>query len=147
MARTKTEQFRLNQGSFEEVIGNPYAHPEPIVGHYVVLNTKSTIRTVGDSIGLGQATLNSARPSPTDFIVDVEQAVRLGLVRYTRGDKKAAAKLLQIFIATYITEEGVEIFDSRERRDIEQIIGRLLMERHISPVARYFRTIRRPIPK
>lgn len=141
MSRNKTEAFRLNKNAFDEVIGDPYGYEEK-VGHYIVLNTRSSIRVV-NNLGLGRSAINPAHPSSVDFFCDVEKTIMLGLTRYARGDKDEVPKLLRTFIATYISEEG-EIFDSRERRDIEQIIGRLLMERHISPVSRYFRTIRRP---
>ena len=141
--RNKTEQFRLNKSAFDEVIGDPFGLEETI-GHYVTLNTQSVIKAVNE-LGLGHGTANPAKPSPVDFTCDVEKVIKLGLTRYMRGDKLAAAKLLRTFIATYITESGTRIFSSNERRDIEQIIGRLLLERQISPVRLYFLTIRRRV--
>jgi hypothetical protein len=143
MARNKTEQFRLNKSAFDEVLGDPYGLEE-VVGQYVTLNTRSTIR-IANELGLGHGTTNPAKPSPIDFICDVEKAVRLGLTQYSRGDEDQFPTLLKTFIATYITEEATGIFDANERRDIEQIIGRILMDRGIAPVRRYFLTIRKKV--
>ena len=144
--KDRTELFRLNKSSFDEIIGDPYGWPESVIGQYTILNTRSSIRTTAGDLGLGQGTSNPASPSISDFCCDVEKSIHLGLIRHARGDKKKAASLLTVFLNTYIIEdESRETFDSKERRDIEQIIGRLFLQRKISPAKKYFTTQRKRV--
>lgn len=145
MQLSREERFRLNKNSFDEIIGDPYAYMEPVTGHYTAVITSSKIRPVADW-GSGKATPNAARPSPIDFCCDVERAVTLGLTRVAKGDKKRVAPLLRTFINTYITEDDTqEQFTAAERREIEQVIGRIFLDRNIAPVRKYFLTIRKKI--
>jgi hypothetical protein len=146
MSRNKTELFRLNKNAFDEIIGDPTGYPEPITGQFLTFNTRSSIKTTTSDLGVGKGTSNPATPSVSDFCCDVENAVHLGLVQYARGDKQEAVKLLTIFLNTYIVEdEKRDSFDSKERRAIEQVIGRIFLQRRISPVRSYFLTIRRKV--
>jgi hypothetical protein len=143
MQLSKQERFRLNKSAFDEIIGDPYAYPEPVQGHYTTVITSSKIRPVCNW-GEGRSAPNLARPSPLDFCCDVENIVQLGLVRFMRGDKAEAAKLLKVFINTYIIEDDKqESFSATERREIEQIIGRILLDRHVAPIRKYFLTVRK----
>lgn len=144
MARNKTEQYRLNKEAFDNVIGDPYALEE-VVGHYVTLNTRSSIKVVGD-LGVGKATGNPATPSAIDFFVDVEKAIYLGLIRFASGKREQVKRLWATFMNTYVVlDEAKDSFSANERKEVEQLIGQLFMDRRIHPVSLYFRTIRRRV--
>lgn len=143
----KNDRFRENQAAFEDVIGNPFALEE-VTGHYITVNTRSTIRAMDNNFDLGKGTGNAARPSFVDFSCDVERVIDLGLVRLANGDKDVAKTLQVVFVNTYITEDNTGLqFNAKERSELEQVMGRLFLARHISPVSRYFLTIRQKLSR
>ena len=78
-----------------------------------------------------------------DFFCDVEAAVEDGVKVFGRSWREPGQALF-VFTTTYITEDDkYYTFNQRERAKIEQIIGRILIERNISPVRKYFTAIRR----
>lgn len=129
----RSEKWHRNKMAFNEVIGDPYGFPEPIVGHYVEVQHKSSVSILDTSKQSSPSPMNKARPSAVDFCVDVDKAIEDGMDTYGED--------LEKFINTYIREEGY-IFRQKERSKIEQIIGNILIQRRISPVAKYFTTIK-----
>lgn len=128
----QAEEFRQNKLAFEDVLGDPFAIPEPIDGHYNTLRSRSSIKVARNNFDEGQATANPARPNVIDFSCDVDRVI----TEVIKGKK-----VLQSFLNTYMFGE-LEL-NSAERTVYEQRMGRLFIERRISPVARYFTTIRR----
>ena len=135
---TKSELAARNKQAFDEIIGDPYAYPEPLNGLYYTLKTKSSITAaVISEQGQSKSPVNKAKPSSVDFFVDVEAAVRDGLEAFF------GINTLDAFVSTYITEDGSQdAFSQNERAGVEQAIGRLFVARKISPVNRYFTTVK-----
>lgn len=125
-------EFSYNKNAFDDVIGDPFA-PEPIEGHYSKLQKRSDVRVAVNDFDIGKATRNTAQPNIMDFVCDVERLVDAGLT----GD----VKKIRAFQKTYITEESVE-FSTEERVTIEQSLGKLFRRYKLSPVSKYFQTIR-----
>lgn len=142
---TKSELVARNKAAFDEVIGDPYAYPEPLSGHYYLLKQRSSITAAPTPDKMqAKGPANRARPSSVDFFCDVEAAIRDGLESYFKNiPLECEFSPLDGFIATYITEDDrVVIYSQNERAGIEQAIGRLLVARKISPVTKYFTTVK-----
>lgn len=143
MARKQKHEDRLylNKKAFDEIIGDPYGK-EPIEGHYTVLKHRTSQMTAFIDSQMSPATRNAAQPSHIDFFCDVDAIVNEGLEIFKRSDfGRSQSQLLQLFDNTYWNE--VEpIFDQHDRADLEQIVGRLLRARKISPVSMYFTTVK-----
>lgn len=133
--------YAKRKGAFNEVIGDPYGYPEPIEGHYTLLKNKSSTAIVEPN-QKSPSPINQAKPNAIDFAVDVEAAVREGLVLFGHTDIRQIDHLLRMFYNTYITEIG-EVFDQQERAQIEQTIGYIFLKNGISPVMRYFTTVKK----
>jgi hypothetical protein len=129
------EQFRYNKIAFEDVIGDPFAKPEPIDGQYFTLARRSVIGVMDNNFDLGKGTRNPAQPSTTDFFCDVERTVEQAL---TPAEFKK-------FLDTYVIEVAGSEFTPKERMTIEQRIGKLFRLRKLSPVTKYFKTIRQSV--
>lgn len=130
------EEFKFNKNAFDDVIGDPFGHPEPVQGNYMRLQSRSSIMVAKNDFDSGHATRNAAQPSPTDFFCDVDRIVKLGL-----DDDK----LVEKFYATYIYESEDGLFTARERSKMEQTLGKLFRKHKISPVTKYFQTIRQSL--
>lgn len=122
--------------AFDEIIGDPYAKPDPIEGHYSMLKSRSSL-AIAEPERKAKTPVNEARPSAIDFFIDVEAAVLDGLEVWWFGSKDAK----RIFCNTYFYETG-EILTQKERAEVEQAIGQILVYRGISPAAKYFTAIR-----
>jgi hypothetical protein len=134
----RSERWRRNKSAFVEVLGDPYSYtqdgPEPIQGHYTSLKNGSGVKT--STIDQVASTGNPARPNALDFFIDVDKAVLSGLDSVEKG-------LGAIFMNTYFYEDSSRpILGQRQRSKIEQAIGYIFIKRHISPVGRYFTTVR-----
>lgn len=135
---TKSERQARNKRAFDEVLGDPYSYTsdgsDTIQGHYSRLKNGSGVKvcTIDQQPG-GSA--NPARPTALDFFIDVDAAIADGL-------DEIGSKLGDLFINTYFFEIDPR-FTQQERANVEQIIGRLLLKRSISPVSKYFTTIRK----
>jgi hypothetical protein len=132
-----------NKHAFDQVIGDPYAYPDPIDGQYMKLKSNTSIRVQNlenESSGTG----NAAKPSSLDFFIDVENAIRDGLEVWDRnsGSPLPVKVLVALFYNTYFYECDKR-FAPAERPSIEQHIGRILIARKISPPSKYFTTIRK----
>jgi hypothetical protein len=127
------QQYALNKAAFEDVIGDPFAHPEPIQGQYITLRTRSSIMIAKNS-DEGKATKNPATPNIIDFFCDVERIVKRVLKDEALFDK---------FMDTYIYQTTEDAFTKEERSRLEQQIGKLFIAYKISPVAKYFKVIRK----
>lgn len=129
------EQFRYNKIAFDDVIGDPFAKPEPIDGQYFTLARRSTINVMDNNFDLGKGTRNAAQPSTIDFFCDVERTVEQALTsdEFTK------------FIDTYVLEVADGEFTPKERMNIEQKLGKLFRNRKLSPVTKYFKTIRQSV--
>jgi hypothetical protein len=125
--------------AFDEVIGDPFAYGEPIEGHYITLKNSSKVKVAGTNIPESPSPPNRAKPNFIDFFCDVESAVEDGLEAYSITE---APRLWTIFIDTYITQIGEYTFNQKERAEVEQYIGRIFVSRGISPVQKYFTTIK-----
>lgn len=132
------ERIAANKRAFDEIIGDPYSKHD-IVGQYPTLRCNSAIKAVDNSQEGGGGTANPARPNVIDFVCDVECAVIDGLKSYRPN--RSIEDLLAMFYETYLTND-VEYFNQQERAVIEQVIGKLLIARKISPVIRYFTALR-----
>jgi hypothetical protein len=126
----------INRGAFQEIFGDPFAK-EPVLGHYQeTKKSSSTLVAAKLNFDQGVGTNNPARPSITDFFCDVERVASIALT-----DEAAISK----FTDTYINESTTTAYTTEERHKLEQFIGRLLIAYGISPVSRYFRTVRKSI--
>ena len=131
------QEFRYNKNAFDDVIGDPFAVPEPVQGNLDRMSKRSSIMVANNDFDSGHATRNTAQPSHTDFFCDVDHMIDLEF----EGDKKRIA----MFRATYITEESENLFTPKERQVIEQTLGKLFRRNGISPVSKYFKTIRQSV--
>jgi hypothetical protein len=130
-----------NKKAFDDVIGDPFAYPEQLDGHYLMLKSRSSVM-IADVSPKSKGPVNGARPNPIDFACDVESAVTDGLeVFYKRTKTYTFSDLKEIFDNTYLLGSG-EIFNQKERAALEQDIGQILVDRGISPVAKYFTVIK-----
>lgn len=129
------EQFRYNKIAFDDVIGDPHAKPEPIDGQYFTLARRSTINVMDNNFDLGKGTRNAAQPSVIDFFCDVDRTISDAL---SPEDK---AK----FIEVYVLESNPDALTPKERMQIEQKLGKLFRNRKLSPVTKYFKTIRQSV--
>ena len=138
----KEELAAKYKRAFDEIIGDPYAHPEQIDGEYMARKSRSSISIGGTSVDQQSSSpVREARPNDVDFFCDVEAAVRDGLDVY--GWREDLIQKLFIFETTYITEDpGYYQFTQKERAEIEQHIGRIFVARGISPVRKYFTSIK-----
>lgn len=142
---TQRERVAKNKQAFDEICGDPYSKHD-IAGQYMTLRTRSSVKAVDNSIenAMGGSSGNAARPNVVDFLCDVDSAVFDGLGKYSkqRGDGFIQYEsLCNDFTATYFTQEG-EYIKQRQRAEIEQIIGQILIARKISPAIRYFTALR-----
>lgn len=143
MGRKRSERWGTNKRAFDEIIGDPYAKPEPIQGQYSAMKSRSSVPIANIKGSLAESK-NAARPSPVDFFCDVESAVEDGLNTYTK--EFIGWRYENMFINTYIVEDAsYPIFNQKERSKLEQIIGKIFVERGISPSSKYFTCIRRKI--
>jgi hypothetical protein len=126
--------FSLNRNAFVDVIGDPFAIPEPVQGNRDRLIKRSSIMVATNDFDSGHATRNAAQPSQTDFICDIDRIIDIGF----NSDTIQIAK----FYATYITEEADDLFTAKERQVIEQTLGKLFRKHSLSPVSKYFQTVR-----
>lgn len=124
-------EFFLNKNAFTDVIGDPFAIPEAIEGHYITLRKRSTIGVANNNFDSGKATRNTAQPNMMDFFCDVERVVNSNLTE----DE------IVRFQETYITEE-LESLSSTDRIVVEQKLGQIFRWQGISPVSKYFKTVR-----
>jgi hypothetical protein len=139
----KAELAAKYKSAFDEIIGDPFAFPEPIPGMYEELKKKSAITIVEPGkAGATPSPVNKAKPNHLDFFVDVEGSVQDGLLSYQLRTNYTFDELLVLFDNTYWIEDGT-VFTQKERAEIEQIIGRILSARKISPAGRYFISIRK----
>lgn len=129
------EQFRFNKIAFDDVIGDPFAKPEPIDGQAFILARRSSINVMDNNFDLGKGTRNAAQPSVIDFMCDVERAClnALTLEEHTK------------FVEVYVLESRPDAFTPKERMQIEQKLGKLFRQRKLSPVTKYFKTIRQSV--
>lgn len=134
----KAERVARNKKAFDDVIGDPYAKPEPIEGHYALLRNRSSL-SIAEPERQAPSPQNPARPNALDFFCDVESAVADGLDVWN----SKCISFQNKFNNTYFVEDpSYPSFDQKERAGIEQCIGNILVARSISPVAKYFTTIR-----
>lgn len=126
-------RYAENKAAFVDIIGDPYALPEPIEGAYYRLKMRSQVgsQRITD---LGHATANPARPNTMDFYADVERTVKEAVTNPT---------LLEKFWKTYLCDE--EVLGQVERNRLEQIIGRKFRACKIFPAGQYFISVRRPV--
>lgn len=129
----------VNKKAFDDVIGDPFSNDEALEGHYGIMRHRSILSATRNNFGETPATINAARPNAIDFCCDVEKVIIKVL-----GDDP---KLLKLFIECYVTGTAEDIaatpLTQVERSYLEQRLGRMFLANGISPVIRYFTTIRR----
>lgn len=130
--RSRSELFVAYKRAFEDVFGDPLAKPESFSGQYQILKSRGQVAAMKNNFDEGKATRNPASPHIIDFFCDVENIVTRNL----------SADELERFTNTYIYELRDGGLTDQERSDIEQRLGRLFRARKISPVNRYFKTVR-----
>jgi hypothetical protein len=138
----KAERAARYKAAFDEVIGDPFGHPEPIDGCYMTLRSGSPVKIGGtDVTPTSSSPVNEGKPNAVDFFCDVEAAIKDGLdVWEWRED---LTQKVFVFQTTYFTEDPAYYqFTQKERAELEQHIGRILVARKISPVPRYFTIIK-----
>lgn len=126
-------RYAQNKAAFVEVIGDPYAIPEPIEGEYYRLKRRTQVNVFQIDDG-GSATPRAAQPNKMDFFCDVENAVTEVINNQI---------VLDMFWCTYLDDEP--LLNQQQRNDLEQRIGKKFAARRISPVKEYFKTIRRKL--
>jgi hypothetical protein len=142
---SKEELAARNKHAFDQVIGDPFAKPDPIDGQYMKLKSNTSIRVQNlerESSGTG----NAARPSSLDFFIDVENAIKDGLAAWDEVHYKQAQLPVKVLVALFYNTYFYECdnqFSPVDRPSIEQYIGRILIARKISPPSKYFTTIRK----
>jgi len=140
--KAKATRASKNKKAFDDIIGDPYALGEPIDGQYSVLKSRSSV-IISDAESSSHSPVNQARPNLMDFACDVEAAVRDGLEVFSETNMEEVLKMQRFYFDnTYLFGSGV-IFNMQERNRLEQIIGNILLQRGISPVQKYFTTIKR----
>jgi hypothetical protein len=127
-----------NKKAFVDVLGDPFA-PEPIEGHYNLLKRRSSIGAMKTNFDEGQATDNPARPNALDFFCDVERVVKEVI-----QDRNILNKFETIYMIGEIEKPELS---QAERNRLEQRLGKLFKAYRISPVSKYFISIRRPSPE
>jgi len=138
----KSERTAKYKRAFDEIVGDPYAYPDPIEGHYITLKNSSGVKVAGTDYPTSSSPVNGARPNIIDFFVDVDAAIKDGLDVFGKTWREPD-QVEFVFQTTYITEDDAYYqFNQKERAELEQNIGRLLVARHISPTAKYFTTIK-----
>lgn len=156
------DRARLYQQAFTAVMGDPFAPeditdetttgPEPsknedeqyqrIVLDYPALKGCSPLQAQRYNFGFGRATNNPLRPSVSDFICDTERIIAN---EFTKTHDK---KYLQSFMDLYLYGDvKASPFTDKQRRELEQRIGRLFLFHGMSPTSKYFSTVRRPSPE
>lgn len=136
---------QVNKKAFDDVLGDPFSNDEAKQGHYCSMRYRSILSATRNNFGEGAATVNAAKPNAIDFCVDVEKVILKVL-----GDD---LPLLHSFIELYITntvgqfEGNQKSITQAERVYLEQRMGRLFLAQGISPVIKYFTTIRRAAPR
>ena len=108
-----------------------------------MLRCRSSL-AIGEPVRKTPSPVNQARPTALDFFCDVENAVADGLDVFNRKDLAPSPidALKDVFYRTYFSETGLR-FIQKDRSELEQIIGEILVGRGISPVPKYFVTIKR----
>ena len=97
---------------------------------------------IAESEQKARGSVNQARPNPIDFFCDVEAAVLDGLEIFIKREcTYTLPGIKEAFDNTYLLGTG-NIFSQQERAKIEQDIGQILVARGISPVSKYFTTIK-----
>lgn len=135
------ERAARNKRAFDEVIGDPYAKPDPIEGHYSMLKSRSSM-SIAEPDRKSKSPVNEARPSAVDFFIDVDAAISDGLEVFGKSWREPD-QVGFIFSTTYFTEDpSYYHFTQKERAEVEQIIGQILVHRGISPASKYFTAIR-----
>lgn len=124
-AKQKNEE-RKNKEAFIEIIGDPFKS-EPIEGCYLTLQSRSAISSIEEKLGQSVGTVNAAKPSTSDFFCDVENVIRDSVPK----------DLHDSFILCYFEGDDKAVSKGWNKR-FEQIVGKLLRVRGISPIKRYF---------
>lgn len=133
----RSERWHRNKIAFDSIIGDPFSKPEPIEGRYAALKSRSSVIVVNNEPQSSPSPVNQARPSVTDFLIDVDAAIQDGM-------STMHETAFRIFLDTYITEDESAVrFNQKERSKVEQLIGNILVERKIYPASRYFTAIRK----
>lgn len=130
------QSYALARQAFVEVFGDPYAQPESLTGHYQAYKSRGLLQAMKNDFDQGKATRNPAQPNVVDFCCDVERVL-----------STLTPQELYKFQLVYLEESDLSALDRNERQYIEQRVGRKLRERGISPVRRYFTSIRRSLHK
>lgn len=132
------QRFLRNKNAFEEIFGDPFTQPDGVMGQYEALKAKSSLIVALSTLEDNTATPNPARPNLIDFFCDVERIASIAL-----KDEEMERK----FFETYLSQTTKKAFTHDERIKLEQRIGQLLLAYGISPVSRYFRTVRKPLQR
>lgn len=135
---TTIERRNRNRNAFVEVLGDPGEEKrriEPVDGWYHTFKTKSTIAAMRNNFDQSATSRNPAAPSVLDFFCDVESIIKTAITE---------AKQLAEFWKTFVTGEEAEAewLTPSVKNRLQQKIGRLFIKRHISPVHKYFISIR-----
>jgi hypothetical protein len=131
------ERRNRNRTAFVEVLGDPGEEKrniEPVDGWYQTFKTRGTIAAMRNNFDQSATSRNPAAPSVLDFFCDVESSIKAALTD---------EELLNKFWKTFVTGESTsEWLDPQLKDRLQQKIGRLFVKRRISPVHRYFISIR-----
>lgn len=135
MGLKKQERWHRNKVAFDEIVGDPFATEETI-GQYEASKNSTDAKTGQLQKGRG------ARPNFIDFQADVEKSIVDALKKHVGKSDVDLAKELTLFYNTYIT--GLEpTYTQQERSEVEQVVGKMLRKRGISPIAKYFTIIKK----
>lgn len=123
------------KAAFVEVLGDP-SSPDTPEGAYSEYKRRSAMR-IAEINDLGHGSVNPAKPLVNDFFCDVENVVK---------EVIPDLQVRQLFWNTYLMEEP-DLFTHAELSRFEREIGKKFIARRITPVSRYFRSIRQRLPR
>lgn len=108
---------------------------DAVINTYLNMNNRRTIGAVDYSTGMG-STSNEAKPTPSDFCCDVENAVQAAL---------KSNHMFALFIVHYI--HGYDKLTLKQQGFVEQLVGQKFRRRAIWPLTGkngYFTSVRKP---
>jgi hypothetical protein len=123
----KKQELAKNKRAFNEIIGDPFSD-DGQDGVYNQLHQSSSISSIEGSYGESPGIVYAGKPSVLDFFCDVDMVIR---------DVIENTKLREEFGLIYFQYE-LTIWDDNRRNKYEQLIGKELLRRGISPIKRYF---------
>jgi hypothetical protein len=135
------ERNARNRRAFEEVFGDPFFDPS-FQGQYQGLQSSAASLRGTALEPLTGGSVNPSKPNLIDYFCDVENITTIALTNSHQTEAERE-KALADFTETYIHETTTTAYTPEQRSNLELRIGSLLLAYGISPITRYFRTVRK----